>query len=109
MVTSTSIVHISTNPKLSKKCKENVNLIYHVYIITCKKDGKIYVCQSLNPQKRFKPDVFNPPKQVIVDVNIYKPFVNYFGFTIFFLFKKIIYLIIKKRVDFKSINYSNIT
>jgi DNA-directed RNA polymerase subunit E'/Rpb7 len=76
-------------PQIVKKCKENVNLIYHVYTITYKNDGKIYVGQSVNPQKKFKPHVFNPSKQMIVDVNIYKPFVNYFGFTIFFFVKKL--------------------
>jgi hypothetical protein len=37
-----SISFISTNPKLLKKCKENVNLMYHVYTITCKNNEKIY-------------------------------------------------------------------
>jgi hypothetical protein len=29
-------ISTSTNPKLSKKCKENVNMMYHVYTIICK-------------------------------------------------------------------------
>lgn len=85
MVTSTSIVHNSINTKLSK----NVNLIYHVYTITYKNDAKIYISQNVNPQKKFKPHVLNPSKQMVVDVNIYKPFVNYFGFIIFFFVKKL--------------------
>ncbi len=49
-----SISFISTNPKLLKKCKENVNLMYHVYTITCKNNEKIYWSQIANPKKRFK-------------------------------------------------------
>jgi hypothetical protein len=39
---------------LLKKCKENVNLMYHVYTITCKNNEKIYWSQIANPKKRFK-------------------------------------------------------
>ncbi len=50
--------------------------------ITCKKNEKIYVSQIANPKK------------MIVDVNIYKPFVDFFGLKK--NHTKNIYVIVKK-------------
>ncbi len=36
-------------PQTIKKCKESVNMMYHVYTITCKENERIYVGQSANP------------------------------------------------------------
>ncbi len=59
-------------------------MMYHVYKITCKKSGRIYVGQSANPQKRFKCHPLKPPKKMHIDVNSYKPFVDYFELKVVF-------------------------
>jgi len=65
------------HPKMQGKCK-------HVYTITCKESGRIYVSQSANPQKRFKHHALKPPKKMFIDVNNYKPFVDCFELNVVF-------------------------
>jgi predicted GIY-YIG superfamily endonuclease len=59
-------------------------MMYHVYIIICKKNGRIYVSQSTNPQKRFKQDGLKPPKKMLANINSYKPFVYCFELKVVF-------------------------
>jgi hypothetical protein len=42
------------------------------------------VGQSANPQKRFKCHPLKPPKKMHIDVNSYKPFVDYFELKVVF-------------------------
>jgi hypothetical protein len=59
-------------------------MMYHVYKITCKKSGRIYVGQSANPQKRFKRHALEPPQKMLIDANSYKPFVDCFELKVVF-------------------------
>lgn len=53
-----------------------------IYRITCLPNGKVYIGQSSDPQKRFKAHKHTPPTRMSADVAAYKPFSEHFQLDI---------------------------
>ncbi|KAG0609149.1 hypothetical protein M758_8G161900 [Ceratodon purpureus] len=55
-----------------------------IYKITCTKNSRIYVGQSIDPKKRYRQHKYRPPSRMKLDVQKYKPFEDYFKMDILF-------------------------